>query len=53
MLRIKFVEKTKVHILCSVTFSPKSCPWLDNVEKYGGSREAADSNVAANCMLDN
>jgi len=33
MFQTKVVEKIKTHILCSVTFSPKSCLLWDNVEK--------------------
>jgi hypothetical protein len=29
----------------------KSCRLAENVEKYGGAREAADGNMAARCML--
>ena len=46
------VEKTKVHILCSVIFVQKSRRLRDNVEKYGAPREEADDNMAARCMLD-
>jgi hypothetical protein len=31
-----------VHILCSITFSRKSCRLWDNVEKHGGSRRTAN-----------
>jgi hypothetical protein len=41
MIYIKVVEKFKIHILYSVTLFPKSCRLWDNVEKYGGAREAA------------
>ena len=53
MFQMKVVEKMKTHILCSVTFFRKSCRLWDNVEKYGGAREAADDNTAARWMLDN
>jgi hypothetical protein len=33
MFQIKGVEKIKTHILCTVTFSQKSCRLWDNVEK--------------------
>jgi hypothetical protein len=33
-------------------FFRKSCRLLDNVEKCGGAREAADNNTAARCLLD-
>jgi hypothetical protein len=53
MFQIKVVEKIKTHILCSVTIVRKSCCLWDNVEKYGGAREAADDNMAhALCILD-
>ena len=42
MFQIKFVEKIKKHILCSVTFFRKSLRLWDNVEKRGGAREAAN-----------
>ena len=42
MFQIKVVEKIRTHILCPVTFSRKSCRLWDNVENYGGAREAAD-----------
>ena len=41
----KFVEKIITHILCSMTFTRKSCRLWDNVEKYCRAREAADDNV--------
>jgi len=35
MFQTKVIEKTKTHILCSITFfSRKYCLWWDNVEKY-------------------
>jgi hypothetical protein len=52
MFQIKVVDKIETHILCSVTFFQKSCRLWDNVEKYGGAREAADDNMATRCMLD-
>jgi hypothetical protein len=36
------LQKPKIHILCSVTFSWKSRRLWDNAEKCGGAREAAD-----------
>ena len=51
MFQIKIVEKTKIHILCSVTYFRKSCRSCVNVEKYGGAREAADGNTAVHCIL--
>jgi hypothetical protein len=51
---MKVVEKIKIHIFFSVTFSSrKSCRLRDNIQKYGGDREAADDDMAARCMLDN
>ena len=52
MFQIQVLEKVKTHILCSVTFSRKSYRLWENVENYGGAREAADGNMAALCMLD-
>jgi hypothetical protein len=52
MLRTKVVEKIKI-ILCSVTFSKKSCILWENVEKYFMAGKATDENmVHAHCMLD-
>jgi hypothetical protein len=39
------VEKIKTHILRSAAFSRKSFRLWDNVEKYGGAREAADDST--------
>jgi hypothetical protein len=52
MFETQTVEVIKTHILRSVTFFRNSCHFLDNVEKYGGAREAADGNMAARFMLD-
>jgi hypothetical protein len=52
MFQIKAVEKIKTHILYSVMFFQKLCLLWDNVEKYGGAREAADDKTVARCMLD-
>jgi hypothetical protein len=52
IFQIKVVEKLKTHILRSVAFFRKSCRLWDNVEKYGGAREAVNDNMAARCMLD-
>jgi hypothetical protein len=41
----KIVQKIRAHILCSLPFFQKSCQFWDNVEKYGGAREATDDNV--------
>jgi len=54
MFQTKVVEKIKTHILCSVTFSRKSCRLWDNVGKYCREGQAKDDNMArAHCMLDN
>jgi hypothetical protein len=47
MLHTKAVEKTKTHILCSITFflPRKSCRSWDNVEKCGTARQATDGNI--------
>jgi hypothetical protein len=45
MFQTKVVQKIKTHILCSVTFSRKSCRLWDNVEKYGTVRQATDDNI--------
>ena len=41
----KSVEKIKTHILCSITFSRKSCRLWDNVEKYVLGGQATDDNI--------
>jgi hypothetical protein len=41
----KYVENIVTHILCSVTFSRKSCPFLANVEKCSRARQATDENT--------
>ena len=47
------VEKTKTHILCSVTFFRISCRLWENVEKYCRAGQAIDYIMAhAHCMLD-
>jgi hypothetical protein len=49
---MKIAEKTKAHVLCAVTFFKKLCRVCDNVQKFGGAREATDDNRAhALCML--
>ena len=56
LLRIRNVsdksstENQNTHFIFS-NFFQKSCRLWDNVEKYGGAREAADDNTAACCML--
>ena len=42
MLDTSVVEKIKMHILCSITFSHKPCCLWDNVEKYGKARQATN-----------
>jgi len=34
MFQAEVVEKTKTHILCSITLIEKPCRLWDNVEKY-------------------
>jgi hypothetical protein len=45
MFQAKAVEKIKTYILCSITFSQKSCRLWDNVEKFCGATEATDDNI--------
>jgi hypothetical protein len=45
MFQTKDVEKIKTHILCSITFSRKSCRLWDNVEKSCRAGQATDDNV--------
>ena len=52
MLQIRALDKIKAHILCSVTYFRKSCRLWDNVEKYGGAREAEYNRSHVLCMLD-
>ena len=40
-------ENQNTHFMFSHFFPPKSCRLWDNVEKYGGAREAADDNIIA------
>jgi hypothetical protein len=49
----KIVEKIKTCALYSVTFFQKLCCLWNNVNKCRGAREAADDNMAAQCVLDN
>ena len=53
MFETKVVEKIKIHILCSITFFRKSCRLGDNVEKYGGAREATDDNIIQRMQVKN
>jgi hypothetical protein len=48
VFQTKVVEKIKTHILCSIIFSPKIVPFLDNVEKYGRTRHATYDNTVQN-----
>jgi hypothetical protein len=45
MFQAKVLSKIKTHILCSKTFSRKSCRLWDNVEKYGRAGQATDDNI--------
>ena len=38
MRHTKFIQKIRIHVLCSVTFFRKTWLLWDNVEKYGGAR---------------
>ena len=49
MFQTKVVEKTKTHILYSITFFRKSCRLLDNVENVGRAGQATDDNIIR-CM---
>ena len=42
---IKFLEKIKTHILCTVTVFRKSCRLWDNVDKYWEAGLATDNNM--------
>ena len=50
MFQTKVAQKIKTHILCSITFSRKSCRLLDNVKKQCEAGQAADDKCAA-CAL--
>ena len=53
IFQTKAVQKIKTHILCSVTFSRKSCSLWDNVEKYCRAGQTTDGDMAhALCMMD-
>ena len=47
MFQIKFVEEIKIHILYPVTFSQNRAIYEENVEKYGGAREAVQYGACA------
>jgi len=58
MFQTKAVKKIKTRILCSITFSRKSCHLLNNMEKYTKAREATDNSIIwyrqyAICIPDN
>jgi len=42
MFQTKVVETIRTHILCSVTFTQKSCHLWDNVDNYGRGMQATD-----------
>ena len=45
MFHIKFLEKMKTHISCSIIFFPrKLCRLRDNVDTYGTAGEATNDN---------
>jgi len=46
MFQTKVVEEVKTHILCSITFSRKSCRLWDNVDKFCRAGQATDDNMA-------
>jgi len=46
MCQAKFVEKTEIHNLHSVTFFRKSCRLCDNVKTYTRAGQATDDNMA-------
>jgi len=45
MFQTDVVEKIKTHLTLCNFFFRKSCRLRDNVEKYGGDREAKDDNT--------
>jgi len=45
MFQTKVIDKIKTHILCSVTFSRKSCRLWDNVERCCRPGQATDDNI--------
>jgi len=45
MFPSEFVEKTKTHILCLVTFFPKNGAVYEIMENYGRARRATDDNI--------
>jgi hypothetical protein len=54
MFQAKVVEEITTHIFCPVTFFFKLCRLWNNVEKYCGTGQATDDNVAhAHCVMYN
>ena len=47
----KFVEKIRTLILSSIAFIQKSCHLWDNVEEYGGARQATDDYIIGACIV--
>jgi hypothetical protein len=45
MFQKNIVQIIKTHILCSKSFSRKSCLSWDNAEKYDTDRQATDDNI--------
>jgi UDP-N-acetylmuramoylalanine-D-glutamate ligase len=45
MFQLKVVEKIKIHVLCSLNFSPEYMPFMENVEKYVTARQATSENM--------
>jgi len=53
MFQIEVVDKSKTHILCSISSLRKSCHLWDEVEKYCRNGQATDDNLAhARCRVD-
>ena len=44
-------ENQNTHFMVN-NFFPKIMSFMKNVQKYGGTREAAEGHMAARCMLD-
>jgi len=49
MFQEKIVEKIKTHFMFNNFFSGKLWYFLENAEKYGGTRQATDDNLRG-CM---
>jgi hypothetical protein len=47
----KFVEKIKMHILCSIPFFPKIMLLRDNVEKCYTAGQATGDSMIGTCAL--